>query len=333
MIEFDTALFASFEKVETPGVQVGDDVVLTIDADNPATLRNVNFADLDTGTRSGQQGRAATVLTAGYFEVLRRPKESIILRGADGRPLPYGDAEHVHRMRRDLHEQNQFVGTLHIAIDAACEARDDRGRLYCEGIHPTFQRRAFHRVFNRRWTQGGRWYGPFWQNVPKDVRKYLLIGGEPVIEHDIKACHLRLLCARAGRSLQLHDPGFDPYAIPGHDRQHVKRAFNIMLNASCDRSAFWALVQALPALGAVDPVGQARGLTEAVRLHFPGLVRFWCTGIGLCLQRQDADICARVQRRLRHDNVPVLGVHDGFIVPKPAGGLLEQIMDEEMERA
>ena len=71
----------------------------------------------------------------------------------------------------------------------------------------------------------------------------------------------------------------------------------------------------------------------AVRHHFPGLERFWCSGVGLRLQNIDADICQRVQRRLRRSIIPVLSVHDSFIVPVSFDSVLQDAMEEEMQRA
>ena len=68
----------------------------------------------------------------------------------------------------------------------------------------------------------------------------------------------------------------------------------------------------------------------AVIQHFPRFERFWNTGIGLRLQNLDARICTRVQRALRQANVPVLSVHDSFIVRESQKDLLEQTMNHEM---
>ena len=92
--------------------------------------------------------------------------------------------------------------------------------------------RPFRRIFNGGWKTGGRWYGPPWQNLPKRVRAQLLIDGEAVAELDFRTCHPRLLCALAGMDLPFHDAGFDYYDLPGFDRSHVKRAFNVLINAA-----------------------------------------------------------------------------------------------------
>ena len=48
---------------------------------------------------------------------------------------------------------------------------------------------------------------------------------------------------------------------------------------------------------------------------FPALALFWNTGHGLILQSVDAEVCRHVQRRLRHDGIPCLSIHDSFVVP------------------
>lgn len=121
--------------------------------------------------------------------------------------------------------------------------------------------------------------------------------------------------------------------IAGLPRRDVKRAFNILLNARDERRAIAALARELAAQGTAAPFSQARRLAEAVRAHFPALERVWCTGIGLRLQGADAEICARVQRRLRRSGVPVLSVHDSFVVATPSAALLEEAMHDELERA
>jgi hypothetical protein len=93
------------------------------------------------------------------------------------------------------------------------------------------------------------------------------------------------------------------------------------------------LARELAAQATDAPFSHARRLAEAVRAHFPGLERVWCTGIGLRLQCAEAEICARVQRRLHRRGAPVLSIHDSFVVATPSAALLEEAMHDELERA
>ena len=265
-------------------------------------------------------------------EIVSRPKEVIILKDRDGYPTPYGDSRDVDRMRRDVWAQNEVIQSLRIGISDACIERDAFGRLYRILYGPGSLCRPLRRIFNGGWTLGGRWYGPTWQNLPAKVRAHLLIDGELVIEVDFKTCHPRLLCALAGIDLPFHDEGFDYYdRLPGLLRKHVKRAFNILINAPSDQAAVMALAQELRTVGQPPPVRYAQFLVDEVRQGLPGLQRAWRPGIGLHLQYRDAEICARVQRKLRRRGVPLLSVHDSFIVPQRHEGLLKQVMNDEME--
>jgi hypothetical protein len=59
----------------------------------------------------------------------------------------------------------------------------------------------------------------------------------------------------------------------------------------------------------------------------------WNTGFGLWLQDVDAEVCARVQARLRADGIPCLSMHDSFIVPRSAHDRTNTVMSEEFARA
>ena len=84
------------------------------------------------------------------------------------------------------------------------------------------------RIFsNGSLQQGGRLYSAV-QNYKKETRKYLYFDDEPTLEIDYSAFHPHLIYHQAGQEFQ----GDDPYVIEGFERDHVKVAFNIMLNAT-----------------------------------------------------------------------------------------------------
>jgi hypothetical protein len=191
--------------------------------------------------------------------------------------------------------------------------------------------KLFHRTFNGDFEHGGRWYGPAWQNLPKKQRSHLTIDGLPTCELDILSCHPRLLCASMGLQLPFHDPSYDFYRLPSFERGEVKLAFNVLLNAP--REGPRALADALRKLGVADARARSADLCNAVTNAWPALAPCWSTGIGLRLQRVDADICARVQAELRVVGVPVLSIHDSFIVPARDRPALQDAMYVTMKEA
>ena len=174
------------------------------------------------------------------------------------------------------------------------------------------RRTTYHRVYNESFAKGGRWFGHWCQQVPSRIRAGILIDGEPTSECDIRACHMRLLCAHAGIELDRDDP----YELPGLRRSEVKLAINIMLNAPSWRSARGALRLEMESQHGASARSQADRLRLAVQEAYPALRNFWNSGFGLVLQNLDATICMNVQRRLRRAVMPCLSIHDSFIVQR-----------------
>ena len=257
------------------------------------------------------------------------PRELIVLRGTDGQPLEYRETASTYAMRQDVIAQNAFLERLNITVHHS-EARYDAQGFLVIGdrrLNPT--RNSYYRVYNGRFTRGGRWFGPWWQSVPSRIRQGITIDGESTSEPDIRGCHMRLLCARAGVDLGEGDP----YANLDLPRDEVKIAISVMLNARNWPSARGALIAELSARH--GPLGGVRAdlIRTNVRGRFPALEPFWNSGYGITLQNVDATICMRLQRRLRDEGVPCLSVHDSYVVPRSTHERTIAMMDEEFDRA
>ena len=76
------------------------------------------------------------------------------------------------------------------------------------------------------------------------------------------------------------------------------------------------------------PRDKAKEVVALIKASMPELKPVWHSGLGLELQRYDSDVAMRVMRKMRRKGVPVLPVHDSFIVPI----LAEQQLKEAVER-
>jgi len=98
-----------------------------------------------------------------------------------------------------------------------------------------------NRTYTRRFVKanlqlGGRFYGPYWQTLPKKYRKLIKINGEEVVELDYNAMHLHLLYSKLNKSLyDYYSFNKDPYAIPKYNRKIVKLVFTACINEDCTR--------------------------------------------------------------------------------------------------
>ena len=83
-----------------------------------------------------------------------------------------------------------------------------------------------HRVFTDNLKLGGRYYGPMWQMLSEELRKYLFIDGYPVVELDYSGLHLRMLYHLEGM-----DYKGDPYGFGSRqERPYLKLVSLVMIN-------------------------------------------------------------------------------------------------------
>jgi hypothetical protein len=200
-------------------------------------------------------------------------------------------------------------------------------------IHPSnlFTRRIFSRgQFNKH----GRWYGGFWQQLPKkgqDLRKDIYIDDEPTDEIDFSGLHPKLLALKKGHKIEgdRYDLGYQVCStIPiTKQRDIVKRLVLIAINAKSRQKAFGAYNSSNEPVKARD---LAKLLDAFIDKH-PYLEDAICTDKGIDLMYIDSQITAAVIRRFVELDKPILPVHDSYIVKVSDIKLLKQIMRETCE--
>jgi hypothetical protein len=247
--------------------------------------------------------------------------ELIILRDRDGKPIDYKETEATHRMRSRLEEINEAISASEIAIGGIIAREAEPLPFSQDRKLPASM--ALHRVFNRSdFKLGGRFYGGFWQNIPKAMRGELTIDGEPTTELDYRSLHPRMLYAMAGKRLES-----DPYDLPGWERQTVKRAFNTMVNAESHLAAWRAIARQI---GGKDAFYKAETLMNELMFNHEPIKHLFNSCAGLKLMRADSDMAELVMRGMMRKNIAVLPIHDSFMVPARHEGLLPEAMDQAL---
>lgn len=178
------------------------------------------------------------------------------------------------------------------------------------------EQKALYRLFDGSFEEHGRFYGGWWQNLPKEERRAITIDGEPTIELDYAGMHPRLLYHLEGTDLvgdayeifEIREAA-ERDGLPWSDvRPVVKGVFSFMINSkkrgAYGSSAFAGWPPSLP---------KAEGVAAIERRHGPIKEHFFKRE-GLRLMNWDARICEAVLRRGLRDNITVLPVHDSFIV-------------------
>jgi len=248
------------------------------------------------------------------------PVELIRLKDHDEKLIDYSDTNNTISMRRHLREINEAVSSADLQLHAPSVQQDGMLLRVGDGhfLYPAM--RTLYRVFNRSsFACGGRFYGPWWQQIPKEIRPNLLIDGEQSIERDYPQLHPNMLYGEIGVRLK-----GDAYAVDGWPRNLVKVAFNTLVNAGNYDSARRAIALEIAGEGAY---AKATSLIEAIKLRHPKIINMFHSDAGIRLQRRDADMAEAIMRRLVRLGIVVLPIHDSFITTARHDGALAEAMD------
>lgn len=277
---------------------------------------------------------------------LQKPAEVIILkdRGTPKtkseprkppRPIPYVDTDETRRMRLNVTQINEAIGSVkleHPVLGIICPGRPTR--IGNSNPGPAILR--LERIFTDSFDLHGRFYG-FWQNWPSRERESLLIDGSPVVEHDYRQMHPTLLYARRGIELPRDFDAYDIAGVPREMRPLIKIIFNTMVNArsvqGLHRSIRHKALQ-LTKEGVIPPGFDPSSISKimaAIRHCHTIIANAFYSDAGLTLMRIDSDIAEAVMLRLLGRSIVPLPVHDSFIVQAVHSGVLREIMDDVLQ--
>lgn len=265
-------------------------------------------------------------------------EEVIILRDDKGKDEQYADTPETLSMRQVVYEYNALLSRTLIDIRQMEQPWIELGEGRRVLFGPTRQRVS--RVFNRSsFTKGGRFYGPWWQGCPKEWRKQIFINDAPTIEQDYSSLHIALLYARRGinyyttydgDAYQLDTPPF--LSSPQMTRKYAKSLLLVAVNAKTDKKAYAAFRserrQRGDTLGGGLEDGHLSYILDGLKRKHPLIANDLGSDAGIDLMNEDSRITEHVIRALTEQNIPVLTIHDSYIVRYGDEKLLQQVLDE-----
>lgn len=249
--------------------------------------------------------------------------ECIILRDKDGKNIEYTDTPKTKRQRQDLYRYNNLLRRTHIDVHSYPE----------EGAYTSSKKKRIkldrndkfvRRIYNRgSWDHGGRYYGGFWQRIPKEWRRFIRINGSPTVEVDYSGLHIILLYGKEGIDYW-GTIGTDPYQLEKYKhipqmRGFLKQLLLTVVNAESKTKAIqamqyeinkdkeqyqWFIDAGIDIEDLIDEFAEAH---NPIKEYFYG-------GEGVKLQNMDSRIAERIINQLSLETIPVLCVHDSFIV-------------------
>jgi len=280
----------------------------------------------------------------------RHPDEEVIVlkdtQEMDKKVIWYDDNRETPKMRKFLNQYNEFIQKTYIDLDYMGYVHNKQLRNHSpeyraklpSNIFIDLTKRKMRRIFNNKsFTQGGRYYGGFWMEMPSQLRLRLIIEMQKVIEADYSGIHIHLLYNQNGIDYGAYNR--DPYEIPGYPntpkhRNLFKKLLLAAINAQADAKSTGE-TKAIKALREdinynrsdyPDELPSLREVLDDFRSHHAPIAEYLCSGRGLKLMYQDSQIAEHVMKAMFKLRIPVLPVHDSFICPKQYGDTLIDAM-------
>ena len=184
-------------------------------------------------------------------------------------------------------------------------------------------KQTIKRIFNdANFTQGGRFYGGWWQNIPSPYRALITIDGKRTNEFDFGRLHPTMMYAEANATCD-----GDAYDI-GIDKKHrdtIKELFNAMVQMQ-------EFTDHPPRVKFRQTGKTWKQLRDMImNRHKPIKHMFFC-GMGNNLQYRDSIIAEQVMLHFAKNDIPVLPVHDSFIIQAGLFIDLLEVMEKEFKK-
>jgi hypothetical protein len=260
-------------------------------------------------------------------------RECIILKDTDdftgrkGKEVPYEDDDRTNRMRQVLQDYNTLLARTFIDIPTYDHPFVERtittGPQAGEVINVPIgtQENFVRRIFNRgSFDCGGRFFGGWWQHIDSELRKRIHINDVPTVEIDYQALHVAVLSAEKDVEID-HDPyELDASVLPEMDkwrqRALVKLLVLMAFNAKSKRAACLAFRQD-QATGSTEKSMKDEELLKVLDAFVeknPHLEDAIGADRGITLMNTDSRIAEIVVSAMTKLNIPVLCIHDSFVV-------------------
>jgi len=275
--------------------------------------------------------------------IYRKPMEYIRLKDSKKRLEEYENTPVTNLMRNRLSAYNSLIFQTNIRLK-----RSKKINEYLELKPTNFNDTEYYRVFNGgSFELGGRFYGPWWVTLSKDARGNITLNGEKTIELDYSSIGIHLLYSQENLNYyDLNGNNSDPYTLKGIDpeeREVNKKIITFALNMSPEDRHRKFVYTVRKKIKKTNDERSILGIKKLLKVPTPREVHkrlrifkkenvpiehYLFTGVGTKLQFKDSCIAESVIERMVSMRIPVLVIHDSFIVQYRNRKLLRGLMND-----
>ena len=280
--------------------------------------------------------------------------ECIVIQVSDGSSkikLEYNDTPNIIKMRQDLTKYNNLLWRTHIDIGWIPE----EGVIFGSSEYPvaiTQKNKFMRRIFNDpKFETGGRYYGGWIQGLNSEWRNKITINLMPTVEVDFSANGINLLYAKErltapeGDQYDLSIGNFNRHLNPyppatiynGYSmkdlRPLLKLMMLIMINAKNYNEAYYAIKGDVNDSNKKLPQGAAlKPLMAMFEQKHSAIKKYFYSGFGASLYKFDSTVAEGVINYFTNKDVPVLCIHDSFIIELEYLKELKAVMQDSFKK-
>jgi hypothetical protein len=246
----------------------------------------------------------------------------------------------INKMRKNVYAYNNLLRRTFIDIPhfpkEGIPTRSKKRKIRID-LTQKFVARIFN---NDSFQEGGRYWGGWWQRLSSKWRKRIRINDRKVVEIDYSGIHIVMLYAL--KNIDYWSKiNTDPYNIKGLEQsERMRDLLKVVLLSSInaenriktkqaiqheinwDKNLYqWSLSKKLDLNDILD---------KFVSTHAP-IKEYFFSGKGIELQNTDSRIAEMVVNHCTRHHIPVLCIHDSFVIEQRHKQLLQDIMNKSFE--
>ena len=263
----------------------------------------------------------------------------------DGKKLDisYEDTPSTNQWRDDLKKYNDLLAKTYIDIPQFSEkgialpSKGNKNQTFKISLNQSDK--IVQRIFNNNsWEDGGRFYGGWWQRIPSGYRGGIHFSTMPTSELDFSGLHINLIYLLCKKDFPKSDP-YDIHGIgiEGLNRQIVKIILLHIINAKSRESAVKSITMrinfdtTLYEYVSQNNLDYISFIDEILINHKP-IKKYFFSGQGIKLQNFDAMMAEKVINHFTNLDIPVLCIHDSFLIAADKTKDLNLVMTEKFEQ-
>ena len=250
--------------------------------------------------------------------------------------IDYEDNSFTKSIRADCRSYNYSLKETKISL-RGCKAVNEH--LYDHNV--PYKKKGYYRVFNEDFKHGGRFYGPWWlHHIPSELRQHILINGNKTVERDYSSLIIHQIYNELGLNYyeeNTYSP--DPYILKDvapSERKLNKAIIQISLNCRNFDGLNGALIKEFKEGNLKGNKPKKKEIIRRLNIFRemnPKISRYVYSKCASRFQFQDSEIARTIINECMQNKVPVLCIHDSFIVEYTHSNFIVDTMNSAIESA